>query len=81
MRLAEELKVGFAFPTQTLHVAKPEDLEHPDRPGNEEEALERGRKVASEIVEKTLRPYGGSLPPPVQITTRPVYGDDGADGG
>ncbi len=81
LRLAERLQVSFAFSTQTLHVARPEDLEHPDRPGDDAAGARRGRKLAEEIVDKTLEPFGGSVPPPVTIQTRPVSGDDGADGG
>ena len=67
LRLAERLEVGFAFPTQTLHVAKPEDLEHPDRPADDGEGQRRGEELADEIVARTLAPYGGpgSKPPPV----------------
>jgi len=83
LRLAEKLGVSFAFPTQTVHLAKPEDLHHHDRPADDGAGAERGRETAHGIVERTLEPFGGqgSVPPPVEILTRPVYGDDGADGG
>ena len=78
-----ELQVEFAFPTQTIHVATPEDLEHTDRPGGDPEGASWGRRVAHELVERSLEPVGGigARPAPVRIVTRPAYGDDGADGG
>jgi len=79
LRLAEKLGVSFAFPTQTLHMARPEDLEHPDRPQNDDQGARKGREVADEIVEETLKPYGGlgRVPPPVSIRTGPVGSDEG----
>ena len=41
--LARELGVSFAFPTQTIHVAKPEDMLHPDPPRTDVEGTRRGR--------------------------------------
>ncbi len=69
LRLAEGLNVGFAFPTQTLHMAKPEDLEHPDRPASDPDGERVGREMADAIVEKTLAPYGGrgAVPPPAEV--------------
>lgn len=67
LRVAERLGVDFAFPTQTIHVAKPEDLAHPDAPRDAEEALGRGRELARAIAERGLAPYGGEKPPPVVI--------------
>jgi len=86
LRLAEKLQVSFAFPTQTIHVARPEDLEHPDRPDSDPHGAEWGRRMADEVVEKSLSPYGGEKPSPVVTRTGPVgrearYGDDGEDGG
>ncbi len=85
LRLANELGVSFAFPTQTLHVAKPEDLVHTDTPPDDVAADERGRAAASRVAAKTLQPFGGlgSIPPPVEIATKPFYGSDdaGGDGG
>jgi len=73
LRVAEELEVDFAFPTQTLHVAKPEDLEHPDRPKSDRDGERLGMEVADRIVEATLRPYGGpgAKPPPVTALDDP----------
>lgn len=60
LSLAGELSVSFAFPTQTLHMARPEDLVHADVP-SAEAAPERGRRAASKIAP----PTDGALPPPV----------------
>jgi MscS family membrane protein len=65
LRVAEELKVSFAFPTQTLHIVKPEDLEHPDRPADAASGLQAGRGVGREVAERGLEPFGGAKPPPV----------------
>jgi len=82
LRLAEGLGVSFAFPTQTLHMAKPEDLEHRDRPATDGEGAERGLELARRIVDKSLRPFGGrgAVPAPVEILTRP-RGERGGDDG
>ena len=73
LRLAERLEVSFAFPTQTLHMARPEDLEHPDRPESDPSGAERGRAAALEIAATTLEPFGGlgAVPPPVQANVDP----------
>ncbi len=65
LRLAERLNVSFAFPTQTIHVAKPEDLEHPDRPGSDVAGTRRGREVGEKVARETLKPFGGEKPTPV----------------
>jgi MscS family membrane protein len=79
LRLAERLEVSFAFPTQTLHVAKPEDLVHENPPESDSAGAHKGRKIADEIVEKTLKPFGGvgEKPPPVTIQPGPIGGDGG----
>jgi len=47
LRLAETLKVEFAFPTQTVHMMRPEDApDHSDAPQSSEAAAERGRELA-----------------------------------
>ncbi len=47
LKLAESLKVEFAFPTQTVHMMKPEDApDHSDAPQSSEAAAERGRELA-----------------------------------
>ena len=47
LKLAEALKVEFAFPTQTVHMLKPEDVpDHADAPSSSEAALKRGRELA-----------------------------------
>ena len=62
LRVAQELNVEFAFPTQTIHVAKPEDLEHPDRPASDMEGTARGREVGERVARETLEPFDGRKP-------------------
>ena len=62
---ADDLGVSFAFPTQTIHVAKPEDMEHPDPPKTDVEGTRRGRAVGADIARETLRPFRGDAPMPV----------------
>jgi len=63
LNLAARLGVEFAFPTRTIHVARPDHTEQPlprppgdnqptDNPGD---AFERGRKAAAEIIAISLR--------------------------
>lgn len=68
LRLAKQLEVEFAFPTQTLYL-KRGDVEHPPvepfKPGmSQEEALARGQKEAESIVSQTL---GADIPGPVEF--------------
>ncbi|MDP6763512.1 MAG: mechanosensitive ion channel family protein [Planctomycetota bacterium] len=67
LRVAEDLKVEFAFPTQTLHMAQPGDLEHPDRPADAAAGVEAGRAAGRAVAERGLAPFGGEKPPPVVI--------------
>jgi len=66
IRLAEKLKISFAFPTQTLYMAKEEDLQHPDNPKNVRDALQKGKSVAQDLT----RSLQGQLPPPVSFDFR-----------
>ncbi len=68
LRLARQLEVEFAFPTQTLYL-KRGDIEHPAvepfKPGmSQEEALARGQQEAESIVSQTL---GSDIPGPVEF--------------
>jgi MscS family membrane protein len=67
MRLARDLDVSFAFPTQSLHWVKPEDLEHPDAPKDIRSGLQRGREAASGVLERSLGDFEGDQPGPVEI--------------
>ncbi len=60
-------------------VAEPESY----RPATDLQGAERGRRVADEIVERTLEPFGGvgRKPAPVRTQTRRVHGDGREDGG
>jgi MscS family membrane protein len=70
MRLAERLKVSFAFPTQTIHLAKPEDLEHPDRPADDVAGEELGREAATAVLEDSLGRFGDEVPAPVRFDVK-----------
>ncbi|MBX3730346.1 MAG: mechanosensitive ion channel family protein [Candidatus Sumerlaeia bacterium] len=70
-RLAKQLGVEFAFPTQTLHLLRGQAETHPDgTPVSDAEAiagaLERSRATVSDIVGRTLGPPG-VLPPTVNF--------------
>ena len=68
LRLARQLEVEFAFPTQTLYL-KRGDVDQPQvepfKPGmSHEEALARGQKETEAIVSQTL---GDNVPGPVEF--------------
>ena len=57
MRLANRIGVGFAFPTQTLHMAKAEDLQDPElstTPEVIDQAFEKGKAEANAILNDTF---------------------------
>jgi MscS family membrane protein len=62
LRLAEKLEVGFAFPTQTIHLAKPEDLQHPGKPETSEAGVDLGREAAAAIARASLAGFDGKPP-------------------
>jgi MscS family membrane protein len=62
MRLAKRLDVAFAFPTQTVWTARPEDLLHPDSPPDSVQAVLRGRAEAKALTDQTIQPLGGKPP-------------------
>jgi len=62
LRLAEKLEVDFAFPTQTLHIAKPEDLEHPGAPETATAGVNLGREAAAAIAQGGLAGFDGKPP-------------------
>lgn len=68
IRLAENLGVEFAFPTQTIHVSKDDsDPDAPPRPlHDQEKAFQSGAEEARRIVEQTLG-KDNPKPPPVSI--------------
>lgn len=67
LRVAKELRVAFAFPTQTLWVGKPADLEHPDTPKDSAQAIARGRERARVVTSSSLAHLGGEAPAPVRF--------------
>ena len=67
LRLAEQLEVGFAFPTTSVHMVQPSDLEHPNRPSDDQAGEVLGREVAQHVAEASLAHLGGSPPPPIRF--------------
>ena len=76
LRLANELKVEFAFPTRTLHMVQSELPDHGAMKPDLTAAWRKGQGKAGEIVDEFT---GRRIPPPVQIGQRPdeALGDDG----
>ena len=70
LRLADRLGVSFAFPTQSIHVVKPEDLEHPGSPPTINEGLELGREAAKAVLDDSIAVFEGRRPGPVRIGER-----------
>lgn len=64
IRLANSLKVEFAFPTQTVYLRNQETPIHEDIPENELTAISRGQQLASQIVYDSLG-NPPTTPPPV----------------
>jgi len=54
LRIAKVLEVEFAFPTQSLHVVKPEDLEHTNTPASNSAAHAFGVEAATAVLKETL---------------------------
>ncbi|MDF1799549.1 MAG: mechanosensitive ion channel family protein [Planctomycetota bacterium] len=70
LRLADRLGVSFAFPTQSIHVVQPEDLEHPDSPPTINDGLELGREAAKAVLDESIAVFEGRRPGPVRIGDR-----------
>jgi MscS family membrane protein len=80
LRLAHELGVEFAFPTQTLYLRE-EAWQHPglagiEYPSASREQSEAARRSARRLVDDAL---DGRIPPPVEFSEPPVQ--DGGDAG
>lgn len=78
VRLASELEVEFAFPTQTLYLRR-EDWTHPTAakdqyPAVTNEMQQRARGIANDLVDDTV---GDEIPPPVEFD-RPPEQDGGS---
>jgi MscS family membrane protein len=67
LRLAERLEISFAFPTTSVHMVQAEDLEHPNRPSDDQAGEAWGREVAGQVAASSLAHLGGAPPPPVQF--------------
>lgn len=84
MRLADNLGVQFAFPTQTLHLFQEEKgsehlpSESPGRTTDRRSMIE-GIRAAQNVMEK--QPWQEAPPGPVKFSAGPTkFSDDGADG-
>lgn len=67
LRVAEQLGVEFAFPTQTLHMIQGEPEVHADRPGSDQDGASLGRKVGAEVARASLAPFGDAKPGKVKF--------------
>ncbi len=67
LRVAKELRISFAFPTQTIWRGREEDLVHEDRPRDRDEAISRGRDVARAVTASSLAHLHGAQPAPVRF--------------
>jgi MscS family membrane protein len=68
LRLARELGVSFAFPTQTVVQAQEGVVDHRDAPATSEEALARGRAAAQQLAAVSVLKFKQAPPPPVRFT-------------
>jgi MscS family membrane protein len=66
LRVAKQLGVEFALPTQTLHIKRGLP-DHADKPNTVDEALRHGRRIGRRALHETLPP-GADKPPPVSYT-------------
>lgn len=63
LRLARELGVELAFPTETVHLMRPEDArDHSDAPASPPEALERGRALGHRLGTRWRESNGAARP-------------------
>ena len=66
VRLANRLKLSFAFPTQSLHMVKPEDL-HETEMSTKVENIENSYIGARQKAKEVINDSGSSLPHPERI--------------
>mgnify|MGYP001616214543 FL=1 len=66
LRLAAQLRVSFAFPTQTVWQAERDTKAHVDAPVDSVAAIARGRAAGHELGTSTARALGAP-PPPVRF--------------
>lgn len=67
LRLAEGLGVSFAFPSTSVYMVSSEELEHSDRPASDPKGGSRGRALAQQIAEESLKPFGDNKPGKVKF--------------
>ena len=78
LRLARQLGVEFAFPTQTVHLHQaPAAPAGPAPAAGGEDPGKLGRKTARAIVNETG--LAGTMPPPVSFDSRESRGENGND--
>lgn len=66
LRIAGQLEVEFAFPTQTIHMAPGEPPPRTRTPADLEAAVAAGRKAGDELARRTRAPFGDGRPAPVR---------------
>lgn len=74
LRLAEELGIGFAFPTQTVHLQREVDTAAPPDLPNEDPEItgaRAGAKIAGELPNYQDRPGKVKFPGPTPLGSRP----------
>ncbi len=67
LRLARRLNVEFAFPSRSLFMVEPEDVEHPDAPANMGEGIDLGRRLGRELAAESFAGFKGEPPPLVRV--------------
>lgn len=80
IRLAGRLGVEFAFPTQTIHMAKPEDLYDAEKETNIDkinQAVLTGRELSNKIMSESL-PEKSQLDPAIDYINGNTYTKEGA---
>ncbi len=81
LRLAERSKVRFAFPTQTVKLEQVQpaaDEVGESLPDEIQVAVERGRRMAAQIADDSLREYAGQ--PPAEVRFDTDHADDAGHG-
>lgn len=67
LRLAGELEVAFAFPTQTIHMAPEAPAARSRTPADLARAVAEGRRAGAELGRLALEPFGLERPGPVRF--------------
>ena len=67
LRLAQALKVSFAFPSTSVYMVSPEELEHGEQLKTDQENVKWGRELGQQIAEEGLKPFGANKPGAVKF--------------